>query len=150
MPFGFFGDMVHSAVVTSQEVVPIAEVVLNQTARVLRGKSVAESIYITLSAVDKRNPGSVAKATEIMEGSSKILNSLIKTTPEATPLRTQTIKTLDAFEKLNREYRQFLNNKGLFRFIDGMQARSALKKFNREFNTLLTQAGLPVTMIPGL
>ncbi|CDN16868.1 hypothetical protein RintRC_1835 [Richelia intracellularis] len=38
----------------------------------------------------------------------------------------------------------------LFRFIEAIQPRNALKKFNREFNTLLTQAGLPVTMIPGL
>ncbi len=150
MPFGLFGDMVHHAVVTSQELVPIAEVVLNQTARVLRGKNISESIYTTLATVDKRKPGTVAKATEVMESSSQILSSLVKKTPETTPLKTQTIKTLDAFEKLNREYRQFLNNKSLFRFIDGIQAKNALKKFNREFSTLLTQAGLPVTIIPGI
>ncbi|CDN16869.1 hypothetical protein RintRC_1836 [Richelia intracellularis] len=38
-----------------------------------------------------------------MEGSSKIINSLVKTTPKAIPLRMQTIKTLDAFENLNQE-----------------------------------------------
>jgi hypothetical protein len=150
MPFVFFGDMIHNAVVTSQEVIPIAEVALTQTAKVLRGKSIAEGIYTTLVTVDKRNPGSVAKATEMMESSSNILSSLVKITPEAIPLRKQTIKTLNAFEKLNREYREFLENKSVFRFIDGIQARSALKRFNREFNSLLTQAGLPVTMIPGM
>lgn len=150
MPFGFFGDMVHNTVVTSQDVIPIVEVVLNQTAKVLRGKNITDGIYTTLVTVDKRKPGSVARATEVMETSSQILSSLVKKTPEATPLKTQTVKTLDAFEKLNREYRQFLNNKSVFRFIDGIQAKNALNKFNREFSTLLTQAGLPVTIIPGI
>ena len=135
---------------TTKQVIPITEVALTQTAKVLRGKRITEGIYVTLTAVDKRNPGCIAKATEIMEGSSKIINSVVKTTPKATPLRMQTIKTLDAFENLNQEYRDFLENKSLFRFIDGIQARNALKKLNREFNTLLTQVGLPVTMIPGL
>ena len=148
MPFGFFGDMIHHTVVTSQEVIPIVQVVINQTTEVLKGEKISQSIYTTLATVDKRKPGSVAKATEIMETSSQILHSLVKKTPEATPLKTQTIKTLEAFEKLNREYRQFLNNKSVFRFIDGIQAKNALRKFNGEFSTLLTQAGLPVTIIP--
>ncbi|MDJ0676738.1 MAG: hypothetical protein QNJ36_15395 [Calothrix sp. MO_167.B42] len=148
MPFGFLGDIVHNTVVTSQEIIPIVQVVLNQTTEVLKGKNISESIYTTLATVDKRKPGTVAKATEVMETSSQILHSLVKKTPEATPLKTQTIKTLEAFEKLNREYRQFLNNKSLFRFIDGIQAKNALKKFNREFSTLMIQAGLPVTIIP--
>ena len=148
MPFGFLGDIVNNTVVTSQEIIPIVQVVINQTTEVLKGKNIYHSINTTLATVDKRKPGSVAKGTEIMETSSQILNSIVKKTPENTPLKTQTIKTLEAFEKLNLEYRQFLNNKSLFRFIDGIQARNALRKFNREFSTLLTQAGLPVTIIP--
>jgi len=148
MPFGFLGDIVNNTVVTSQEIIPIVQVVINQTTEVLKGKNISQSIYTTLATVDKRKPGSVAKATEIMETSSQILNSIVKKTPKNTPLKTQTIRTLEAFEKLNLEYRQFLNNKSLFRFIDGIQAKNALRKFNREFSTLLTQAGLPATIIP--
>lgn len=149
MLFGIFGDVVQDVNGVVKEVVPIAEEVLTQTVRVLRGQNISESIYITLSKLDKRSPGTIQTATKVLENTSRVLNSVLKTTPEGTPLRKQTIKTLNAFENLNREYRQFLNNKGLFRFIDGMQARSALKKFNKEFGILLKEAGLPVPLIPG-
>ena len=149
MLFGIFGDVVRDVTAPVRELVPITEEVLTQTARVLRGQNISESIYITLSRLDKRNPGTVTKATEVLETTSKVLNSVLKTTPKGTPLRKQTIRTLNAFENLNRQYRQFLNNKGLFRFIDGIQARNALRKFNKEFNILLKQVGLPVPLIPG-
>ncbi len=149
MIFGIFGDVVQDVTDFAQEVVPITEEFVNQTVRVLRGQNISGSIYITLSRLDKRRPGTIQTATKVLERTSKVLNSVLKTTPEGTPLRKQTIKTLNAFANLNKEYRQYLNNKGLFRFIDGLQARSALKKFNKEFDILLKEAGLPVPLIPG-
>ena len=147
--FGIFGDVVRDVTAPVREVVPITEEVLTQTVRVLRGQNISENIYIGLSRLDKRSPGTVKKATIVLEKTSKVLSSVLKTTPEGTPLREQTMITLNAFENLNREYRQFLNNKGLFRFIDGIQARNALKKFNKEFSILLKQVGLPIPLIPG-
>ena len=149
MLFEIFGSVVQDVTGVAREVVPITEEVVNQTVRILRGQNISENIYITLSRLDKRSPGTIQKATKVFEKTSRVLNSVLKTTPKGTPLRKQTIRTLNAFENLNREYRQYLNNKGLFRFIDGMQARSALKKFNKEFGILLKEVGLPVPLIPG-
>ena len=149
MLFGIFGDIVPDLTRPVREVVPITEEVLTQTVRILRGQNIRENIYIAFSRLDKRNPETVKKATVVLETTSRVLHSVLKITPEGTPLREQTMKTLKAFEKLNREYRQYLNNKGLFRFIDGLQARSALKKFNKEFSILLKQVGLPIRLIPG-